>query len=154
MTYTHCSVLGMGLSNPLRFESLNLHWYVYIEYTGIQSVFGEVTEAELVRAFDSDCKKFLGTYHSLPKILKALDKSFSKKAKDFQLLVDEAHMLTEGDDKDFMHNEINFILQSYTEIKTIYNNDLPPNAVIDKQVTGCGGTTLALTNLEPTIVAI
>ena len=40
------------------------------------------------------------------------------------------------------------------EIKTIYNNDLPPNAVIDKQVTGCGGTTLALTNEQPYIIAV
>lgn len=89
------------------------------EYAGIQPVCGKVTEAELIKAFDSNCKKFLGTYHSLPKILKALSKSSSKKAKDFQLLVDEAHMLTEGDDKDFMHNEINFILQAYTEFKSV-----------------------------------
>ena len=40
------------------------------------------------------------------------------------------------------------------EIKTIYNNDLPPNAVIDKQVTGCGGTTLALTNDQPYVIAV
>lgn len=39
-------------------------------------------------------------------------------------------------------------------IKDVYNNDLPHNAVIDKQVTGCGGTTLVLTNDQPYIVAV
>lgn len=40
------------------------------------------------------------------------------------------------------------------EIQSKYNNDLPYNAVIDKQVTGCGGTTLVLTNDQPYIVAV
>ena len=40
------------------------------------------------------------------------------------------------------------------EIKTTYNNDLPPNAVIDKQVTGVGGSHIALCNEEPYIVAV
>ena len=40
------------------------------------------------------------------------------------------------------------------EIKEVYNNDFPPNSVIDKQVTGVGGTHLALTNDSPYIVAI
>jgi len=39
-------------------------------------------------------------------------------------------------------------------IKELYNNDLPDNSVIDKQVTGCGGTTLVLTNDQPYIVAV
>lgn len=124
------------------------------EYTGIQAVFGEVTEAELVRAFDSDCKKFLGTYHSLPKILKSLSKSFSKKAKDFQLLVDEAHMLTEGDDKDFMHNEINFILQSYTEFKSVcfmtatpYEEESIPDQLLHLPLVKAKWSTLGTTQL-------
>jgi hypothetical protein len=32
--------------------------------------------------------------------------------------------------------------------------DLPHNAYVDKQVTGCGGTTLVLTNKEPYVVAV
>lgn len=40
------------------------------------------------------------------------------------------------------------------EIKTTYDNDLPPNAVIDKQVTGVGGSHIALCNEEPYIVAV
>ena len=33
-------------------------------------------------------------------------------------------------------------------------DDLPHNSYIDKQVTGCGGTTLVLTNKEPYVVAV
>lgn len=33
-------------------------------------------------------------------------------------------------------------------------DDLPHNAYIDKQVTGCGGTTLVLTNKEPYVIAV
>ena len=40
------------------------------------------------------------------------------------------------------------------EIKEIYNNDLPNNAVIDKQVTGVGGTHIVLTNDKPYVVAV
>ena len=40
------------------------------------------------------------------------------------------------------------------EIKSLYNNDLPHNAVIDKQVTGVGGTHLVLTNDVPYVVAV
>lgn len=40
------------------------------------------------------------------------------------------------------------------EIKTIYNNDLPHNAVISKQLTGTGGTSIALTNDQPYIIAV
>ena len=45
-------------------------------------------------------------------------------------------------------------INDISEIKTIYNNDLPPNSVIDKQVTGCGGTTLVLTNDQPYIIGV
>ena len=45
-------------------------------------------------------------------------------------------------------------LSDVPEIKTIYNNDLPHNAVIDKQLTGVGGTHIVLTNNEPYIVAV
>ena len=40
------------------------------------------------------------------------------------------------------------------EISEIYNNDLPHNAIIDKQVTGVGGTTIALRNKENYVVAV
>lgn len=40
------------------------------------------------------------------------------------------------------------------EIITEYGNDLPHNAVIDKQVTGIGGTHLVLTNDVPYVVAV
>ena len=40
------------------------------------------------------------------------------------------------------------------EIKNEFNNDLPHNAIIDKQVTGVGGSHIALCNDEPYIVAV
>ena len=40
------------------------------------------------------------------------------------------------------------------EIKTTYNNDLPHNAVVSKQLTGTGGTSIALTNDQPYIIAV
>lgn len=40
------------------------------------------------------------------------------------------------------------------EIKEIYNNDLPHNAVIDKQVTGVGGSHIVLSNNQPYVVAV
>lgn len=40
------------------------------------------------------------------------------------------------------------------EIKTTYNNDLPHNAIISKQLTGVGGTSIVLTNDEPYIIAV
>lgn len=40
------------------------------------------------------------------------------------------------------------------EILIEYDNDLPRNAVIDKQVTGVGGTHIVLTNNHPYIVAV
>lgn len=40
------------------------------------------------------------------------------------------------------------------EIKTIYGNDLPHNAIIDKQLTGVGGTTIALRNRENYVIAV
>lgn len=45
-------------------------------------------------------------------------------------------------------------LEHVLEIKDLYKGDLPPNAIIDKQLTGTGGTYLALTNKVPYIVAI
>ena len=44
-------------------------------------------------------------------------------------------------------------LSDVQEIKTIYNNDLPHNAVINKGITGCGGTSLALLNDEKYVIA-
>ena len=40
------------------------------------------------------------------------------------------------------------------DIQIIYNNDLPHNAIIDKQVTGVGGTTIALRNKENYVIAV
>ena len=38
------------------------------------------------------------------------------------------------------------------EISKNYDNDLPHNAIIDKQVTGVGGTTIALRNKENYVI--
>ena len=61
--------------------------------------------------------KIMCTYHSLPKLLDCFDQS-DYSEKDYRLLVDEAHMLTEGDDKDFMHNEISYVLGNYERFKS------------------------------------
>lgn len=45
-------------------------------------------------------------------------------------------------------------LSEVEEIKTIYNNDLPSNAIIDKRLTGVGGTTIALRNKENYVIAV
>lgn len=45
-------------------------------------------------------------------------------------------------------------ISDIAEIKTEYNNDLPHNAVISKQLTGTGGTSIALTNDQPYIIAV
>ena len=80
-------------------------------------LYGNKPTSEIKSFLESGGRKIMSTYHSLPKILKAFEYS-SKDSKDFQLLVDEAHMLTEGDDKDFMHDEINIVLQTYKEFKS------------------------------------
>ena len=48
------------------------------------------------------------------------------------------------------------IIQAASKYRYIseFLDDLPHNAYIDKQVTGCGGTTLVLTNKEPYVVAV
>ena len=48
------------------------------------------------------------------------------------------------------------IIQAASKYRYIseFLDDLPANAYIDKQVTGCGGTTLVLTNKEPYVVAV
>jgi hypothetical protein len=58
-------------------------------------------------------KKFLVTYASFEKLVLYLEDG----AKDFQLLVDEAHMLTGGDDKNYIHVHIRKILINYTKFK-------------------------------------
>lgn len=40
------------------------------------------------------------------------------------------------------------------EIKNEYNNDLPHNAIIDKQVTGVGGSHIVLSNNQPYVIAV
>ena len=45
-------------------------------------------------------------------------------------------------------------LSDVKEIQTIYNNDLPHNAIIDKTLTGVGGTTIALRNKENYVIAV
>lgn len=84
------------------------------KYNNIQPVYGEISNQEIKNALSSGCTKFMSTYHGLKRIVEL----FGNQVSNFQLLVDEAHMLTEGDDKDFMHNEINYILQSYTKFKS------------------------------------
>jgi hypothetical protein len=59
-------------------------------------------------------KKFLVTYASFEKLVLSLE----DKAKNFQLLVDEAHMLTAADDKNYMHVHIRKILIHYTKFKS------------------------------------
>jgi hypothetical protein len=59
-------------------------------------------------------KKFLVTYASFERLVLAL----GDKAKDFQLLVDEAHMLTAADDKNYMYVHIRKILIHYTKFKS------------------------------------
>lgn len=80
-------------------------------------VYDNIKVETIVEYINKGGIKIFSTYHSLPKILSALYKSI-KTPKDFQLLVDEAHMLTEGDDKDFMHSEINYILQVFSKFKS------------------------------------
>lgn len=45
-------------------------------------------------------------------------------------------------------------LSEINEIKNEFGNDLPANAVISKQLTGTGGTTIALTNHVPYVIAV
>jgi hypothetical protein len=73
----------------------------YINYTGKKGKVG----------------KIMCTYHSLQKLLDCFDQS-DYVEKDYRLLVDEAHMLTEGDDKYFMHNEISYVLGNYKRFKS------------------------------------
>lgn len=84
------------------------------KYQNIQPVYGDIYRHEIETALNNGCTKFMSTYHGLRRIIEI----FGDRVADFQLLVDEAHMLTEGDDKDFMHNEINYLLQSYTKFKS------------------------------------
>ncbi|MCB1711423.1 MAG: DEAD/DEAH box helicase family protein [Candidatus Riesia sp.] len=84
------------------------------KYPNIQPIYGEISNQEIKKALDNGCTKFMSTYHGLRRIIEI----FGEQVANFQLLVDEAHMLTEGDDKDFMHNEINYLLQSYTKFKS------------------------------------
>ena len=86
----------------------------------IMYVYGEdIKINDITEYINKGGKKIISTYHSLKKVLKAFNNCFKYTPKDYQLLVDEAHMLTEGDDKDFMHDEINYILQSYTQFKSV-----------------------------------
>lgn len=81
-------------------------------------VYEDISVATISNFISSGGIKIFSTYHSLPKILAAFTKCSNKTTKDFQLLIDEAHMLTEGDDKDFMHNEINYILHVFSKFKS------------------------------------
>ena len=78
---------------------------------------GNHTHKEVVKYINKGGKKIMTNYHSLLKVIKALSES-TKTPKDFRLLVDEGHMLTEGDDKDFMHDEVNIVLQMYKLFKS------------------------------------
>lgn len=78
---------------------------------------GNYKHKQITEYINNGGKKIMTNYHSLLKVIKAL-KDSNKTPKDFRLLVDEAHMLTEGDDKDFMHNEVSIILQMYKLFKS------------------------------------
>lgn len=80
-------------------------------------VYGSKPTKDILKYINEGGTKVMSTYHALPKILAALEVS-DFDTKDFQLLVDEAHMLTEGDDKDFMHTEINNILLHFNKFKS------------------------------------
>jgi len=84
------------------------------KYNNIQPIYGDISTSAIKQSLDNGCQKFMSTYHGLKRIIEI----FGEQVSEFQLLVDEAHMLTEGDDKDFMHDEINYILQTYTNFKS------------------------------------
>jgi hypothetical protein len=61
-------------------------------------------------------KKFLVTYASFERLVSCL----GNKAKNCQLLIDEAHMLASADAKNYMYVQIRKILANYTEFKSFY----------------------------------
>jgi hypothetical protein len=69
----------------------------------------------LKKAIKFGTKKFLVTYVSLVHLTKAL----GEKTKDFQLLVDEAHMLTDVHGKNYMHHAIRGVLNVYKQFKSV-----------------------------------
>ena len=69
----------------------------------------------LRKAIKSNVKKFLVTYASLAR----LTKESGKKTKEFQLLIDEAHRLTDADDKNYIHKAIRQILELYPRYKSV-----------------------------------
>jgi hypothetical protein len=78
--------------------------------------------------------KFFVTYASLPKVIKLL----GSKVKNYRLLVDEAHMLTDADDKNYMRQQIYAILSSYKKFKsycfmtsTPYETRYLPEEIVD-----------------------
>jgi hypothetical protein len=90
-------------------------------YDDVYVVCGEASSTSrnkpknLKTAIKSDTvKKFLVTYTSFEKLVLYLE----DKAKDFQLLVDEAHMLTAADDKNYMQVHIRKIFIHYTKFKS------------------------------------
>lgn len=84
------------------------------QHNNLLGIYGKVSKEAIKNYLTNGGNKLMVTYHSLPKVVEALGDSI----KDFQLLVDEAHMLTEGDDKDFMHGDINYILQTFKKFKS------------------------------------
>lgn len=84
-------------------------------YSKVLGVYGDVSLDVIKNYLASGGNKILSTYHSLPKVIKGL----GDRIKSFQLLVDESHMLVEGDDKDFMHDEINFIFNNFEIFKSV-----------------------------------
>jgi hypothetical protein len=59
-------------------------------------------------------KKFLVTYASFEKLVLCS----KDKTKNFQLLVDESHMLTTANGKNYMHQQTRKILINYKKFKT------------------------------------
>lgn len=104
---------------------------------GVLWVYGTITVKQIIDYLDNGGVKIFSTYHSLYKVMEAF-KSSTKRTNQFQFLIDEAHMLTEGDDKDFMHNEINYVLQVFKEFKsycfmtaTPFPRDCFPEQIMD-----------------------
>ena len=53
-----------------------------------------------------------------------------------------------------MNNITNFNIPSNIKYINDYTNVLPKNCLFDKGATGCGGTTLAITNDEDYIICL
>lgn len=83
-------------------------------YQNIQPVYADYTREDVQDALARGCTKFISTYDGLAKVVDA----FGDRTKEFQLLVDEAHLLTMYDEKDFRHSAIAYLLRNYTRFRS------------------------------------